>query len=400
MGMSIRIAPGVSVRASGAGLRASPATGHRNRTPARRTESTRQAQPSTADTLIAGLELAAGIASVVGGYMEAREAKRVASDSVRAAKILTTLHLEDFPRAKAPVKPRLEDAPRRWNKLWMQGDDERSAAKASYLDQMAAYRRDLDQWKLLAAHDRDVVIATVDAAFADNASQSLCVDAGRGDVGNYLTLVVQYPGLEIAEGIVQSGTTTRPRSEKEKIELYRRAVASTVVATAKEAFACAPAAQLACVVVLRYDLRGRFSKVSSKLDAIYAGVLSRRILDAGLKATNVVDVVLSASDVRVNQDRKGKFKPLGKNAGEDLIQVVAAIEGVYAGTAPLRRRFVRSESLALMQTQAREPFVSLCTCPGCGELDTHSFRAPLTDEPRWAEVIRTCSKCSREWAQA
>lgn len=397
MGMSIRIAPSVSLRASGSGLRAS--------TP-RRSDSTqprqpaKQSQPSTTDTLLAGLELAAGVASIVGSFLESREAKRVAADSVRAAKMLTTLHLQEFPHAKAPVRPRLDEVPRRWNNLWFLDDDERAAAKATYLDRMAAYRRGLDEWKMLAGHDRDIVIATVDAAFADNASQSICVDAGRGSVGNYLTLVVQFPGLEIAEGIVQAGTTTRPRSEKEKVELYRRALASTVIATAKEALACAPAAQFACVVVLRYDLRRRFSKATSKLDAIYAGVLTRRGLDVDWRARSVVDVLLSASDLRVNQDRKGKLKPLGKNAGNDLIDVVSSIEAAYAGIAPLRRRFVRSESLELMQTQPREAFVSLCVCPGCGELATHNFRAPQTDEPKWADVIRTCASCNREWAQA
>ncbi len=290
--------------------------------------------------------------------------------------------------------------PRRWNNFWMLDDDEQAAAKATYLDRMAAYRRALDEWKLLADHDRDVVIATVDAAFADNASQSICVDAGRGSIGNYLTLVVQFPGLEIASGIVQTGTTTRPRSDKEQIDLYRRALASTVIATAKEALACAPAAQLACVVVLRYDLQRRFSKATSKLDAIYAGVLTRKVLKLDWNARSVVDEMLSASELRVNQDRKGRLKPLGKHAGDDLAEVVTTIEGAYAGTAPLKRRFVRSESLKLMQTQAREAFVSLCECPGCGELETHSFRPPRTDEPKWADVIRTCAWCNREWAQA
>jgi len=116
------------------------------------------------------------------------------------------------------------------------------------------------RWDELCRHDPDEVIATVDDALADNASQSACIDAGTGPFGNYVTLVVHYPGLEIAQGIVQVGASTRPRNEKEMIELYQRAIASTVIATAKEALAYAPAANEAYVVVLRYDMRGRFSK--------------------------------------------------------------------------------------------------------------------------------------------
>ncbi|MBI3224378.1 MAG: hypothetical protein HYZ39_04885 [Mycolicibacterium cosmeticum] len=398
--MSIRIAPGVNLRASGSSVRASTRAERTRSASARYRPPKKSQQPSAAEGLLAGLELVAGIAAMIGTFAGERDAKRLASDSLRAAKILTTLHLEEFPRSAKPIRPRLEEAPRRWNNLWFIDDDEQLTAKASYLDRMASYRRDMEQWNLLKAHDRDVVIATVDQAFADNASQSVCVDAGRGGVGNYLTLVVQYPGLEIAEGIVQSGSTTRPRSEKEKIELYRRAVASTVIATAKEAFACAPAAQLACVVVLRYDLRGRFTKVTSQLDAIYAATLSRRVLSMDWAKNNLVDVMLSASDLRVNQDRKGRLKPLGKNAGDDLAQVVASISNAYVGTAPMRRRFLRTESVEFMRTQAPEAFVSFCPCPGCDQLDTHSFRAPRTDEPKWAEVVRACRWCNMEWAQA
>jgi hypothetical protein len=39
-----------------------------------------------------------------------------------------------------------------------------------------------------------------------------------GPAGNYVTLVVQYPGPEITEGVVQTGAATRPRSEKEKVD--------------------------------------------------------------------------------------------------------------------------------------------------------------------------------------
>ena len=117
------------------------------------------------------------------------------------------------------------------------------------------------RWKLLRDHDTAEVIATIDDAFADNASLSACIDAGTTHNGNCVALVVHYPGPEIAQGIVQAGTNTRPRSENEIMDLYRRAVASTVIATAKEAF-----------VLLRYDydMRGRFRKQPSHRAIMHA----------------------------------------------------------------------------------------------------------------------------------
>ena len=170
---------------------------------------------------------------------------------MRAAELLTSVHLEDFPELSAPVAP---VAQRNWRRLRRVSSQDQSA-----LDEEHA--RDVARWDELCRHDPDEVIATVDDALADNASQSACIDAETGPAGNYVTLVVHYPGLEIAQGIVQIGTNTRPRNEKEMIELYQRAIASTVIATAKEARAYAPAANEAYVVVLRYDMRGRFSNL-------------------------------------------------------------------------------------------------------------------------------------------
>jgi len=84
-----------------------------------------------------------------------------------------------------------------------------------------AHAQALVRWKLLRDHDTAEVIATIDDAFADNASLSACIDAGTTHNGNCVTHVVHYPGPEIAQGIVQAGTNTRPRSENEIMDLYR-----------------------------------------------------------------------------------------------------------------------------------------------------------------------------------
>jgi hypothetical protein len=423
LGISLRIAPGVRISASGSGIRssvgprvarvhvgsggagvssgvgpftASASTRSRSRTsskPAKRAASARKAPPSKVDTAMAGLELATGVMMMLDYALERRNAKKLAADSVQAAKLLTTLHLEDFPQLTEPVA---EVAPRSLRRLGRVNAEEQAA-----LDE--AYAREVARWDKLRSHDPDEVIGSVEDALADNASQSACIDAGTSPTGHYVTLVVHYPGLEITQGIVQAGTNTRPRTEKEMIDLYRRSIASTVIATAKEALAYAPAATEAYVVVLRYDVRGRFRKTTTQLDAIYAGSLGRTVLDVDWKARSPIDYVLRAREVRVSQDRKGRFRPLGDDAGDDLRRLVASLEATIAAAAqerPKRRKVTHDQSQLLMQSQAHQEFVAISACPSCGYIDAHPLRAPGPGEPEWADVIRTCAECDREWAQA
>lgn len=275
-----------------------------------------------------GLEIASGVMMLMakaGEWLseapDRAEAKELAADSVRAAELLTTLHFEDFPREEAPIP---QSAPRRWQNAWLVDEDEQAALAD-------AHARAEARWQLLRAHDQPSVIMNIEAAFADNASHSACIDAGVNDHGPYVTLIVHYPGPEIAKGLVQQGTTVRPRSPREEVELYSHALASTVIATAKEALCCAPAATNAHVAVLRYDLRRKLMKRRTELDAIYAGSFDRELLDVKWKGWNrqkPVDVLLRARDIRINRARDGSIKPLGHLAGDDLRRVVERIASV------------------------------------------------------------------------
>jgi len=358
--------------------------------------------PSRVDTLVAGIELASGVAALIGYAQDRRQAKLAAADSVRAAEILTSLHLEDFPAPTQPMPPEAPLVPRRWQRMWHVAESDRVGAEVAHAEAEAIYAEDTYRWNLLNAHDSHEVIATVDDALADNASRSACVDAGTGPLGNYVTLVVHYPGQEIVNGIVQSGASTRPRTEKEQTDLYRRALASTVIASAKEALSCAPAATEAYVIVLRYDIQGRRKNRHLGLDAIYAGAIGRRVLSIDWTVNTPLDLVLSAREACFNQDRKGRFQPLGDSASEDLRRLVDTVAATTTATKgePPRHRFSRNESWELMQIQESEPFMATCACPGCGTEHAHALRSPRTDEPDWADAIRTCATCNREWAQA
>ncbi|WP_301150154.1 hypothetical protein [Mycobacterium simiae] len=350
---------------------------------------------SAADSFKLGMELASGVMLLVDYAVDRRRVKQLAADSARAAELLTNLHREEFPNLTPPRPP---VAQRRWRRLWTTDTDEQAAEDR-------AHEENLKRWKLLCDHDCDEVVVTVDTALADNASQSTCVDAGTGPAGNYVTLVVQYPGPEIAEGVVQAGAKTRPRTEKEKADLYQRAVASTVIATAKEALACAPAADEANVLVLRYDMRSRFKKQTPQIDAIYAGALDRRVLKIDWSLTDPVTVMLGARETQIRRDRKGRLEPLGDYADDDVRELVAAIAAARdmpPRDRPLQRRYTKAESKHIMQFQLgdeSDEFAATCTCPSCGEIDTHTLRQPESGDPSWATVIRVCAVCKREWAQ-
>jgi hypothetical protein len=62
-------------------------------------------------------------------------------------------------------------------------------------------------------------------------------------------------------------------------------------------------------------------------------------------------------------------------------------------------RFTAEENRHLIQAQAPEPFRAVSACPGCGNLAAHSMRRSGESEPSWADVIRQCAVCQREWAQ-
>lgn len=182
------------------------------------------------------------------------------------------------------------------------------------------------EWSLLNAHDPHTVIQAVDEAFADNASASTCIDAGTENGTHYVTLVVTYPDPSISNGFVRDSQSKalRPRTPEEKATFYKAAIASTVIATAKEAFAVAPAAAHARVVVLRNDKR---ILRSSKLGAIYAATFERSaVMDRDWKRTQPGELVYTATDMRIDDPANGAaLRTLSTKQHPDLADVARQI---------------------------------------------------------------------------
>lgn len=325
-GVSVRLAPGVRIRASTRGVRASVgpraarvhvgsgrarvssgmgpfnvSTGvgsRRSTSPARRSTATAGRGGGQRSTL-AQLERQARAAD---------KQQQIAQVAALEQK-LTCLHHEDFPPAQRQVLP-LPTIPtaryvaalrRRMARKALVGiswfhREERRAAKDTASDAAnnlarcehvaAQIRVQLDQiqldqnWECLSRHDSTAVIEAVDAAFADNASDSTCVDAGYDDIagGRYVTCVVLFgtPDMvpEQRADVTPGGKPTlRKRTKTDRNALYTLALASTVLATVKEALAAAPAATDARILVVRKDQGA--ATAADYLGVIYFGSFHR-----------------------------------------------------------------------------------------------------------------------------
>jgi hypothetical protein len=117
-----------------------------------------------------------------------------------------------------------------------------------------------ERWAGLLRHDTALVIAEIDAAFVDNESTSTCVDAGvdaaTGEL--YAACVVMFGTAQMVPeqvAVLTPGAepTLHKRTMTDRNTVYLTALASTVLATAKEALATSPATTEVRVLTLRHD---------------------------------------------------------------------------------------------------------------------------------------------------
>lgn len=294
-GVSVKLAPSVRLRATHRGIRATvgtgPTAGSRGRGPIA------QARPTLAE---------------LSDQARTADKAEAVQQVLHAERLLTTQHVVDFPASQQPVvaPPEPVDVDRiekvfrrqamadlgwfarrrRWaarieakraasvvaNELYAQAVEEAERLQSEY----HAY------WNALSAHDRDTVVAAVDSAFADNAPESTCVDSGIDpDSGPYVSCVVTFghPDL-VPDRTVAMTPKGRPalkeRSKTDLNNMYVAAMASTVLATVREALAVAPAANEVRMVVVRDERAGTSQPRNRGLSAIYAGTFRRHQMES------------------------------------------------------------------------------------------------------------------------
>jgi hypothetical protein len=182
----------------------------------------------------------------------------------------------------------------------------------------------------LRLHDSDTVIAAVDAAFADNASESTCVDARYDDIagGRYVTCVVMFgtPDMvpEQRPDVTPGGKPTlRKRTKTDRNALYTQALASTVLATVKEALAVAVSADEVRILVVRRNSAA--DTAADYLGVIYIGSFRRDAL-ASLPWTTVDPVELLLGAPGAHLKRTGSTHEVGYLPVRDDQQVQVLLD--------------------------------------------------------------------------
>jgi hypothetical protein len=324
LGVSFKIAPGVRLRASSRGVRASvgPRVA-RVHVGAGRTRFSTGAGPVTLSTSLGGRRSSSGTSAarvnqtlprprqptVTQLQAQARAAERAqqVAEVASLERSLVTLHHADFPESSRPVvlsptTPGPDDVRALRRELyrtatvgvpiWRRADRRRAKAWASQQAPVEAERQHTgalvsaqweqsradQEWHALLRHDPLTVIEAVDEAFADNASESTCVDAGTiPETGaRYVTAVVTFGRIDAMPELRAHRTpggrpTLRKRTKTDRNLLYATSLASTILATAKEALAVAVSATEIGVLVVRADGTGG-------VEPIYAGTLRRDFL--------------------------------------------------------------------------------------------------------------------------
>jgi stress response protein SCP2 len=384
MGFGIRLAPGIRLSASSRGLRMGigPRIA-RVHVGAGRTGFSSGLGPITYYTSAGGRRRSrSGGGRVSGGRAPARavaggptrgqiaqlqrEARRQAAEEAYRALVaweqrLTSLHLEVFPTTVAPpdlgpepvdagamyafleqrelaglgrfdFNGRREAKQRAYALLGPAVVAEQAARAGAYQAQRAM---ELAAWTALVENDPGAVLDALEAAFADNESDAVGINCEATPAGAQVSIIVMVGNGEDLPDRKPTRTaagapSSAKRTKKDRADLYTRWLASTVLATVKEAFAVAPGVTAAKVLVIRRDPAA--ANPSDYLAAIYAGTFDRdRLARWNWHQVDPVEELLRTPDARLT--RKGaslEIVPLDLTGEPDLAAVVAAVGTTYS----------------------------------------------------------------------
>lgn len=324
MGFSVKLAPGVRVRASSRGLRTSvgPRAARVHIGAGRTAVSTGFGGFSAAAT-VGGRSSPHRPSTGVSSRALAQAAKAEQAEELAAAlQAILELHRPDFApahRLAAPAPPAPDAAAitakhrkaalvgvgffNRKGRAQARAAAER-AAQAEIAEvveqgrrQQARHQLQLDQlWQRLVANDPETVMATLAEAFEDNEAAA----APLGADGSEASLVVMVPSATAVPERHPSTTpagnlTLKKLTKREAADFYKLVVCGYVLVTIKEAFAVAPGLSHVRIVAVRDT--GPDAYGNPRLEAVLAARFARQALQGIRWATaNAHAVVNDASD--------------------------------------------------------------------------------------------------------
>lgn len=311
MGFSVKIAPGVRIRASSHGVRASVGPrAARLHVGGGRAGFSSRVGPVGFYTSLAGSQQAGSTGRRGGAASSqralAQAAKAQAAQELQAAMTrILTLYQQEFPITTRPVAADGSPVPvaavrarHHEKKLKGIGLFKRSARRAAKAEADAAAdaeilrleqqrhrdrtqrQAELDRWwSALNANDEDVVLGVVAAAFDDNEAAAAPV----GVEGSELTAVVLVPGIESVPekkpATTAAGNLSLKKSTKtERSSLHTVLISSHVLLTVREALAVAPGITAIRAIAFRHSRTDAFGKPS--VDVLMAARFDRARLSA------------------------------------------------------------------------------------------------------------------------
>jgi hypothetical protein len=364
MGFSVRLAPGVRVRASSRGVRTSlgprvarvhvgggrtgfstgvgPVSYYTNAGGGRR----RTRSGSRPGTATANRQLVA--------VSRATEKLDQAHSLAGTLTTILNLHRAEFDPAQPPIAPTLPPVDvavfrakhasearaatsffsRAARKAALAEAERRAQIDAAnlaahYEEERLAWQKSLDiNWAALNANDPDTVLVVLTEAFEDNEAAAAAV----GVEGSEVTLVVVVPSLATVPG--RRPTTTaggnlslKKLTKTETAAMYWELVCGHALVTVKEAFATAPALRSARVVALRATPPDSYGSVHP--EAVLAARFERARLDgirwAQASASQVVGDV-STERIMVQKGATQELIPIDLTKEGQIAGVVAAVD--------------------------------------------------------------------------
>lgn len=327
MALSVRVAPGISLRASDRGIGVSvDARGTQLRAGSDGAGISSNVGPLQFSTSVAARPTAPTssgplpVRTVTAAFdaLAKRRDNRRQADLVaakRLEKVLLSQHRQPVTPARRPTGPspfRARLSPNRARR-------DRAALAARQQEIRDA------EWAKVVAHEPFTIIALIEKAFDALQTPCACIDAGTDAGVHYVTVAILLPGREIA-GPVRDDKSDRirRRTNRETADFYAAVLASTVIGTARTAFAASPSTDQVRIVVLRREsrlLRTAF------VAAIYSSSITRADVATDWRKISPEHVVFDAADLRIHR-RGPHLVALDEKRNPDL----AAIANLFGAT--------------------------------------------------------------------
>lgn len=361
MGFSVKLAPGVRVRASSRGVRTSIGPrAARVHVGAGRTGFSTGAGPVGYYTSVSGPSRRSGTTSsgttnrqlATASQVEKAEQAQQLADALSAVLDLPRTTFPDAQRPLAPAPPAVDLAAfrhrhqaeakastsvfsRAARRAALEEADRRAKADAraledQYAAQRLAWQQALDtQWQALMSNAEDEVLASLAEAFEDNEAAAAAV----GLHGDEVSLVVLVP----AESALpeRRPTTTaagnlslKKLTKREAADLYKLVVCGHALVTVKEAFAVAPGLRAARVVAMRAAAPDAYG--NTRPEVMLAARLERSSLH-GIRwdDADAVQIVNDAATEVVMRQQKGAtaaLAPVDLTGEPDLAALLDAVD--------------------------------------------------------------------------